>query len=235
MPTLYQQTNFPFSLVRFACYFLREPSHLFNLFATQPSIRSLTIYEPDYPSYTRRYIRANPPLSILPNLTSIRANPLTIHSLVPGRPVSHADSGSAILFNTTAYLFCESLKESTAPSGIQSVAVCILETKFWTGASDFITRLAGVCGPCLKELKLTTPDLSVGMARLGDYVALVEVLVASLEGFTRLERFEFSDMQIEIMTPEILAEGLGSVGTLAFWQTRVPTLRNVTLFGVNLA
>ncbi|KAG9086620.1 hypothetical protein FRC06_003002 [Ceratobasidium sp. 370] len=97
----------------------------------------------------------------MPNLTFVHANPLTIHALVPGRPVSHVDSGSMILFNATTYLFCEALKGSTAPGGVQDVSVCIPKTKFWTGASDFIIRLAGVCGSSLKRLKLQMPDLRV--------------------------------------------------------------------------
>jgi hypothetical protein len=69
---------------------------------------------------------------------------------------------------------------------------------------------------------------------LGDYAKLVEVLVASLGEFTRLEHFQFNDKGIEIITPDILVEELGHVGTLALWKKQVTTLQRVTLFGVDL-
>jgi hypothetical protein len=53
-------------------------------------------------------------------------------------------------------------------------------------------------------------------------------------GFTCLEHFEFKDKGIELITIDILLEGLGKVGTLAFWQEQIKSLTSVKLFGVKL-
>ncbi|KAG8691180.1 hypothetical protein FRC11_006050 [Ceratobasidium sp. 423] len=134
----------------------------------------------------------------------------------------------------TTHLLCDALKLSTAPDGIQSISGSVSMTRFWTGASEFITRLERVCGGTLREMILLMPELSVGMIELYHHAPLVEVLAASLVGFTRLEYFEFKDKGIEIITPDILADGLGKAGTLAFWKAQIKSLKSVKLFGVNL-
>ncbi|KAF8743153.1 hypothetical protein RHS02_02889, partial [Rhizoctonia solani] len=224
----------PFALRRLACYRTMQPQFLFDFMSSQDTIQELTIYESrprnQYPTKSIRYV----PREILPNLTSICADPLTIHNFVPHRPVSRIDSNDAIFIPATTHLVCEALKLSTAPKGIQSVSGCVRVTRFWTDASDFITKLEGVCKGSLREMTLTMPELSVGMLNLHEYTPLVEVLAASLEGFMSLEHFEFKDKGIEIITPDILLEGLGDVGTLAFWQVQIKSLKSVELFGVKL-
>ncbi|CAE7116977.1 unnamed protein product [Rhizoctonia solani] len=225
----------PFTLRRFASYCSTKPCSLFNFLSSQSSIQDLTIYEisPRDRYYKMHAIRSVPP-DILPNLTSIRADPLTIHAFVPDRPISRIDSNHAIFMPTTIHLLCDALKSSTALNGIQSISGSVPVTRFWTGASEFITRLEGVCGSTLREMDLSMPELSVGMTDLHHYAPLVEVLAASLAGFTRLEHFEFKDKGIEIITPDILVDGLGNVGTLAFWKSQTQSLNSVKLFGVSL-
>ncbi|CAE6471645.1 unnamed protein product, partial [Rhizoctonia solani] len=224
----------PFALRRLASYCPIRPYFLLDFLSSQPSIQDLTIYEP-FPreKYQRQSIRSAPS-DILPNLTCIRADPLTIHAFVPNRPISRIDSHHAIFMPATTHLLCDALKLSTAPEGIQSISGSVSMTRFWTGASEFITRLEGVCGGTLREMILSMPELSVGMVELYHHAPLVEVLAASLMGFTRLERFEFKDKGIEIITPDILADGLGKAGTLAFWKAQIRSLQSVRLFGVNL-
>ncbi|KAJ1308753.1 hypothetical protein OPQ81_004444 [Rhizoctonia solani] len=208
----------PFALHRFASYCTIKPNFLFDFLSSQPSIRHLTIYEPSFrDKYQRQSIRSAPP-NILPNLESICADPLTIHAFIPDRPISCIDSGQAIFMPATTHLLCDALKLSNAPDG----------------ASEFMTRLEGVCGGTLREMILSMPELSVGMTELYNYAPLVEVLAASLVGFTRLECFEFKDKGIEIITPDILANSLGKAGTLAFWKAQIKPLKSVKLFGVNL-
>ncbi|CAE6428204.1 hypothetical protein ACGC1H_000709 [Rhizoctonia solani] len=224
----------PFTLRRFASFCTIKPYFLFDFLFSQPSIQDLTIYEPcPRDKYPRHSIRSVPP-DILPNLTSIRADPLTIHAFVPGRPISRIDSGQAIFMPATTHLLCDALKSSTAPNGIQSISACVSVTRFWTGASEFITRLEGVCGGSLREMIISMPELSVGMMELHNHAPLVEVLAASLEGFTRLEHFEFRDKGIEIITPDILVDGLDKAGTLMFWKAQIKSLKSVKLFGVSL-
>ncbi|CAE6528531.1 unnamed protein product [Rhizoctonia solani] len=224
----------PFALRRFASYCTIKPYYLFNFLSSQSSIQHLTIYEPaSRDKYQRHSIRSAPP-DILPNLTSIRADPLTIHAFVPNRPITHIDSGHAIFMPATTHLLCDALKLSTAPDGIQSISGCVSMTRFWTGASEFITKLEGVCGSTLREMVLSMPELSVGMLELHNHAPLVEVLAASLTEFTRIERFEFKDKGIEIITPDILVDGLGKAGTLAFWKAQIKSLKSVKLFGVSL-
>ncbi|KAG9092129.1 hypothetical protein FS749_015982 [Ceratobasidium sp. UAMH 11750] len=231
--SLYSALHFrppSFSLRLLSCY-VTTPTHLLAFLSIQPGITHLTLHDPRL-ALRPSGIRSIPPAD-LPNLTSVHANPLTVHALVPSRPVSCVDSGSMILFNATTYLFCEALRGSTAPGGVEDVSVCIPKTKFWTGASDFITRLAGVCGSSLKRLKLQMPDLRVRALDLGSYVVLIEVLAASLNGFTQLQHFQFGGANANI-SPIIVVEDLGNVGTLAFWTGQCPSLRSVTLFGANL-
>src|SRR5947208_1430626 len=80
-------------------------------FSIQPCITHLTIYEPSSlaSAYSRPYIRSLPP-DILPNLSFICANPITIHACAPGRPITHVYSDHTALFSATTYLFCEGLK-----------------------------------------------------------------------------------------------------------------------------
>ncbi|CAE6482605.1 unnamed protein product [Rhizoctonia solani] len=224
----------PFALRRFASYCTIKPYFLFDFLSSQPSIQDLTIYEPlSREKYQRHSIRSVPS-DILPNLTSIRADPLTIHAFLSGRPITHIDSGHAIFMPATTHLLCDALKSSTAPNGIQSISGSVSVTRFWTGASEFLTRLEGICGSTLREMTLSMPELSVGMMELRNHAPLVEVLAASLMGFARLERFEFRDKGIQIITRDILLDGLGKVGTLAFWKTQIRSLKSVTLFGVSL-
>jgi hypothetical protein len=167
-----------FSLRHFSCYVTTSP-HLHSFLSAQPSITHLTLHDPRLMPRPAGIGCAPPPDRLLPNLASIHANPLTVHILVPGRPVSHIDAGSMMVANATAYLFCEALKESSAPRGVEDVSVCVPKTKFWTGASDFITRLGGVCGQSLRRLKLKMPDLRVwaldvsGCLGLGGYTYML--------------------------------------------------------------
>ncbi|CEL59648.1 hypothetical protein RSOLAG1IB_03581 [Rhizoctonia solani AG-1 IB] len=224
----------PFTLRRFACYCTMKPQFLFDFLSSQSSIRYLTIYE-DRPCdrYLVKSIRFVP-REVLPNLTFICADPLTVHAFIPHRPISCIDSINGMFMAATTHLLCDALKLSTAPKGVQSISACVPATRFWTGASDFITKLEGICGGTLREMVLTMPELSVGMLKLHEYAPLVEVLAASLMGFTCLEHFEFKDKGIELITIDILLEGLGKVGTLAFWQEQIKSLTSVKLFGVKL-
>ncbi|QRV72450.1 hypothetical protein RhiJN_00464 [Ceratobasidium sp. AG-Ba] len=220
----------PFSLKLLSCY-STTPTHLIAFLVSQPALTHLTLHDP------RLALRPGGIRSILstcvPNLVSIRANPLTIHAFVPGRPVTHVDSGSMVIFNATSYLFCEALRGSSAPEGVQDVSVCIPKTKFWTGASDFITRLGAVCGTSLRNLNLRMPDLRVWALDLGSYAVLIEVLVASLGGFCHLQCFRFDGERASI-PPVIVMEDLGDVGTLKFWKKQCPSLERVVLFGTDL-
>lgn len=173
LPKLYQRlrSNPPsFSLHQLTCFFV--PDYLLYFLSTQPFIHSLTIHESHLPLLSY-YIRTAPPSSFLPRLQRITANALTIHALLPGRPVSYVDTGSAILTSGTARIFCESLRGSSAPGGVESVSVCVSQTRFWTDASDFMIRLAKVCGSCLQFLRLRMPQLPVGNEMVSEYWCLV--------------------------------------------------------------
>ncbi|KAG8698862.1 hypothetical protein FRC09_006980 [Ceratobasidium sp. 395] len=220
-----------FSLSQLSCY-ATTPTHLLAFLATQPTITHLTLHDPRL-ALRPSGIRSVPP-EVLPNLQFVHANPLTIHAFVPGRPVTRVDSGSMVLFNATTYLFCAGLMESTSSLGVEDVSVCIPKTKFWTGASDFIFRLASSSGSSVKRLKLRMPDLRVWTLELGGYAVLIEVLAASLGGFTKLEHFQFEGDSANI-PPAIVTEDLGKAGKLAFWADQCPSLRSVTLFGADLS
>ncbi|KAG9125604.1 hypothetical protein FRC07_006923 [Ceratobasidium sp. 392] len=232
--SLYHSLHFnppSFSLNHFSCY-ATTPTHLLAFLSSQPAITHLTVHDPRLalrPSGIRSVPSTN-----LPNLQFVHANPLTIHALVPDRPISRVDSGSMVLFNATTYLFCAALTASTAPGGVEDVSVCIPKTKFWTGASDFITKLAGVCGSSLKRLKLRMPELRVWAMEMGSYAVLIEVLIASLSEFKQLQHFEFDGDSINL-PPVLVKEDLGNVGTLSFWTKQCPSLRTVTLFGADLS
>lgn len=81
------------------------------------------------------------------------------------------------------------------------------------------------------RFSLVLTDQYVG--QLSSYAVLIEVLVASLSGFTQLQHFQFDGANANI-SPVIVTEDLGNVGTLDFWTGQCPTLRSVTLFGANL-
>lgn len=221
----------PFSLHCLICYF--TPDHLLPFLSTQQSIHTLTLHESSLPYHTC-YIRTPPPPHVLPHLKSITAHALTVHALLPGRPITHVNAGR-VIFSSTARIFCESLRESTAQGGVRSVSICVPQTKFWTSASDSITRLAGVCGESLEELCVRMSNLLVRaeVVNLGGYTVLVEVLVASLSGFSRLRHFQFEGMD-DLPRHSGAIEELGDVGTLAFWTGQCTSLRRVTLFGVDL-
>ncbi|KAF8607987.1 hypothetical protein BDV93DRAFT_285260 [Ceratobasidium sp. AG-I] len=221
----------PFFLQHLTCFFF--PYNLLSFLSTQPSIRTLIIHESRHHLLSSNFIRTVPP-SILPRLQHVTANALTIHAFLPGRPVSHVDTGSAILSSGTARIFCECLKESSAPRGVESVSVCVPQTGFWTDASDFMTRLAKVCGTSIRVLKVRMPDLPVGADILGGYTTLVEVLAASLNGFSQLGHFQFEGMDGLIQASSGTVGEIGRVGTLTFWTEQCGSLHRVTLFGIDL-
>jgi hypothetical protein len=82
----------------------------------------------------------------------------------------------------TTHLLCDALKLSTAPKGVQSISACVPATRFWTGASDFITKLEGICGGTLREMVLTMPELSVGMLKVRHYVIDINKCAGDLTG-----------------------------------------------------
>ncbi|QRW01494.1 hypothetical protein RhiLY_00491 [Ceratobasidium sp. AG-Ba] len=199
----------PFSLKLLSCY-STTPTHLIAFLVSQPALTHLTLHDP-----------------------RLALRPGGFGRSCQLAPVTHVDSGSMVIFNATSYLFCEALRGSSAPEGVQDVSVCIPKTKFWTGASDFITRLGAVCGTSLRNLNLRMPDLRVWALDLGSYAVLIEVLVASLGGFCHLQCFRFDGERASI-PPVIVMEDLGDVGTLKFWKKQCPSLERVVLFGTDL-
>ncbi|KAF8608001.1 hypothetical protein BDV93DRAFT_519971 [Ceratobasidium sp. AG-I] len=226
---LYQHLHLhppPFSLRRLECCFI--PDYLLPFLSLQPSIHTLKM-KPRL-SQGSAYIHTPPASSVLPRLKSITATALTIHNLLPGRPISHVDS-CTIIYGDIAERFCECLGESTALGGVESVSVGVPWRGFWTNASDIITRLTEVCGANLGVLTLRVA-MPIHVAKLlGDPVP-IEELAALLSGFSKLKHVQFSSIRDFRCTGAV--EGLGKAGTLTSWKKHCASLRRVILFGVDL-
>ncbi|QRW16116.1 F-box-like domain-containing protein [Rhizoctonia solani] len=207
----------PFALRRLACYRTMQPQFLFDFMSSQDTIQQLTIYE----SVLATNILQSQSVTCHGKFS--RISPLSAPTRSQSTTSSPTDPSRESI-QTMQYLYPQRLILSAKHSSLAPLPK----------AYNLSRDLEGVCKGSLREMTLTMPELSVGMLNLHEYTPLVEVLAASLEGFMSLEHFEFKDKGIEIITPDILLEGLGDVGTLAFWQVQIKSLKSVKLFGVKL-
>lgn len=142
-----QLSPLPFSLHDLACHFA---PNLITFLSVQPSIHTLTLYPPH--NMLRNPGALQLPASVLPNLKSITGPTHVAAALLTGRPISHVDT--TVIFKYAHREFCEYLKQSTAPEGVESLSVDLPKRKFWTDDLNFITLLAEACGTGLRELVL---------------------------------------------------------------------------------
>ncbi|CAE6455431.1 unnamed protein product [Rhizoctonia solani] len=128
---IFRDARFGFTLQRFSCPLIAQTK--FNRFLLeQPMIKELIVLGDVRGKTNVGTLVRNPDEDLLPNLDFVSANYDTLSALIPGRPIRHISTGSALLGVPQFQTFGDTLARSSVP--IYSLSVCISCAPFLFGA-----------------------------------------------------------------------------------------------------
>ncbi|KAF8600996.1 hypothetical protein BDV93DRAFT_608378 [Ceratobasidium sp. AG-I] len=215
----------PFRLKRFSCPYSDSQATM-SFLESQPTITEITfsfLPEPDDISTV-----LDTDLKILPALRRLKAHRDVIARLVPGRPVSHI----SILYDLEIEqeVDLSSWARSTVP--ITSISLHDFDN-VWTNVRRFIVALesAGIAS-AVKQFTVIEVSRSYGPLTRESHP---RQLISKLSGLCSLKRLEVVCLKSENWKSEAqIREWLGSMTSIGEWQKHMGTLKQISIYGVDI-